>query len=132
MNLWKQPTWNRHFFIIQKKNCRWYFTSFVTKPSLSLSMVLKILSMWFSSPRNSSNDNFPSRFLSRILKNPSTSLLKYIIQYNYFFCRFSSLIKFSNKSRENYSCGHQGKTSTDRTEAPDGDNLFDNVRIQSV
>ena len=46
-----------------------------TNPSLSLSIVRNILSMWVSSPRNSSKDNLPSEFLSRILKKPSTSRL---------------------------------------------------------
>ena len=75
-----------------------YCTSFETNPSLSLSIVLKILSMWFSSPRNSSNDNFPSRFLSRILKNPSTSRLNWItwwLFYHFHFAAFSLSLSLS-------------------------------------
>ena len=47
-----------------------------TNPSLFLSIILKILSMWDSSPKNSENESFPSKSLSSTRKNPSTSLLK--------------------------------------------------------
>ena len=107
-----------HFFIWNLEYI-WHFleynilTSLLTKPSWFLSIVLNIFSMWDSSPRNSENESFPSKLVSRILKKPSTSLLKYSI----FVMNKSKLFEKINGSLSNI------KSITDMS------NNFDNNKI---
>ena len=60
-------------------------------------MVRNIFSMWVSSPRNSSNESFPSWFLSRILKNPSTSLLNSCKYFNIFYFKLRDLVLWESE-----------------------------------
>ena len=54
----------------------WMNSSSLISPSLFVSIFLKSFSNFDSSPRNSSNDKYPSKSLSRLRKKSSTSSLK--------------------------------------------------------
>ena len=72
INSWKT------IIVIEWYNKLFLLTCLETFPSLFLSMFLKSFSMADSSPRNSSNDKWPSKSLSLERKKSSTSCLKHV------------------------------------------------------